>query len=133
MHGRMLRPVHPVKRSRGRDSRMTTPSGRQSREISPPSCARDRRASKNAAKPFVVWRGGDRGSAAFRPREDKGLTVFRADNFDLPLWRRERSIFCGICPKFVQQKRELDSAEPEITKSGPAIVSRSPCASSMSS
>jgi hypothetical protein len=37
VHGMMLRPVHPVKRSRGRDSRMTTPSGRQSREISPPS------------------------------------------------------------------------------------------------
>ena len=32
-----LRPIHPVKRSRGTDSRMTSPSGRQSREISPPS------------------------------------------------------------------------------------------------
>jgi hypothetical protein len=37
VHGWTLRPVHPVKRSRGRDSRMTSPSGLQSWEIFPPS------------------------------------------------------------------------------------------------
>ena len=34
------------------------------------------------------------------------MPVFGADDLDLPFWRRERSIFCGICPEFVQQKRQ---------------------------
>jgi hypothetical protein len=71
----------------------------------PTELARDCRASESGAKPFVVRRGGDGGSAALRPCEDIGLAVFRADDLDLPIWRGECSIFCGVCPEFVQQKR----------------------------
>ena len=86
----------------------------------PAELARDRRASENGAKPFAVRRGGDRGSAAFRPCEDKGLAVFGADDLDLPFWRGERSIFCGICPEFVQQKRQTRdrrTGNPEVRSS----------------
>ena len=44
---------------------MTSPSGRQSREISPPSWPVTCRARESGAITFMVWRAGNGGSAAF--------------------------------------------------------------------
>ena len=64
---RMLRSIHPVKRSRGIDNRMTSSFGPPVSGDLPAELARNRRASENGAKSFAVWRGCDRGSTAFRP------------------------------------------------------------------
>jgi hypothetical protein len=126
-----LRPIHPVKRSRGRDSRMTSPSGRQSREISPPSwpvtVARVRVAPNPSPSGAEVIAGPPR-SVHVRARvcPCSALTISIC-----PFGAESAPYFAEFVPNSCSRSARLETAEPEIARSGPAIVIRSPCASSM--
>jgi hypothetical protein len=128
VHGRTLRPIHPVKRSRGRDSRMTSPSGLQSWEIFPPSwpetVARVRVAPNPSSSGGVGMAGPPRSvhvRTKVGPCSAPTISTF-------PFGVESAPYFPEFVPNSCSRSARLDSAEPEIPRSGQAIVSRSPCA-----
>ena len=71
--------------------------------------------------------GSTGGPAAFLPREKQGSAVFdHPTNVDVPLWYRQRPIFCGVCCQLVHDdgKHLRESCAGEI--GGPLMLTRPP-------
>ena len=118
-------PIHPVNRSRSRDSRMTSPSGLQSREISPPSwpvtVARVRVAPKPSRSGGPAMAGPPRSvHVRTRVRPCSAPTISTC-----PFGVESAPNLAEFVPNSCRRSAKLEIAGPEIPRSGPAIVIRS--------
>lgn len=68
--------------------------------------ARHRHASQNGAEPLMDGMTVDQRATTFFPHQHEKTAALGCGDFDLSVWCRERTIFCGIRGEFVQEEGE---------------------------